>query len=121
MTAYIAKPIDAGTMLQVIKSFLQAEDSSVHANDTLNTPVDVAVVTPIFNRLLKYINGMDGKAEHYLDDYHEELAGLPILDIGQIKAYLNIFEFTTARDALLALSARNGICLSLDSTEDCKL
>ena len=88
-----------------------------HANDTLNAFVDVAVVTPIFSRLLVYIDGKDGKAERYLDDYHEELAGLPSIDVGQIKAYLAEFEYATAREALLALSARNGIILSSDAAE----
>ena len=153
MTAYIAKPIDAGIMFQVIKSFLHTEDSSVHLNKRISensgsepeisavegldipgaldrldenkklylwlprTFVDVAVVTPIFSRLLMYIDGKDGKAERYLDDYHEELAGLPSIDVRQIKAYLAEFEYATAREALLALSARNGIILSSDATE----
>jgi PAS domain S-box-containing protein len=91
------------------------------ANDTLNAPVDAAVVTPIFSKLLVYLDGKDGKAERYLDDFHEELAGLPILDVKQIKSYLNKFEYAPAREALLALSARNGIFLSRDGTEDCEL
>ncbi len=90
-------------------------------DETLNAIVDREVVTPIFSRLLYFINSMDGKAERYLDDYHEELTGLPILDVGQIKEYLNKFEYATARDALLALSARNGIILSLDGSEICEL
>ncbi|MBV5339064.1 MAG: PAS domain S-box protein [Deltaproteobacteria bacterium] len=90
-------------------------------NNNLNSTLDVAVVTPIFGRLLEYINSMDGNAEHFLDDYHEELAGLPVLDIGQIKSYLNKFDYVTARDALLALSARNGIILSSAGGEDCEL
>ena len=60
---------------------------------------------------------MDGKAELYLDDYHEELAGLPSIDVMQIKAYLSKFEYATAREALLVLSARNGIIFSSDATE----
>jgi two-component system, sensor histidine kinase and response regulator len=89
--------------------------------DVIPGTVDSAVVTPIFNRLLEYINGMDGRAELYLDDFHEELAGLPIIDIEKIKAYLNKFEFALAQDALMALSARSGIVLSVDGTEDYQL
>ena len=113
MVAYIAKPIDAKTMLQAIKSFLHTDHSSAM--------LDVTVITPIFSCLLEYINSRDGNAEHYLDDYHEELAALPILDIGQIKSYLHKFDYVMAREALLALSARNGIILSSVGTEDCKL
>ncbi|HIJ88179.1 MAG TPA: response regulator [Desulfuromonadales bacterium] len=87
-------------------------------NDTMPGAVDMAAVKPIFNRLLEYIDSMDGKAELYLDDFHEELAGLPIVDIEKIKACLSEFEFTTAREALVALSARNGITLTDDGTEE---
>jgi signal transduction histidine kinase/CheY-like chemotaxis protein/HPt (histidine-containing phosphotransfer) domain-containing protein len=89
--------------------------------DFQSDPVNVAVVTPVLNRLLGYINGRNGKAERYLDDYSKELAGLEIIDIEQIKAYLKKFEFAQAREALLSLSAKNVIILSSNSIEDYQL
>ncbi len=81
-------------------------------SDSLPGAVDPAVVAPILIRLLGYINGRDGKAERYLDDYQQELAGVPDKDLGQIRTYLNDFDFVAAGDALLLLAAKNGIILT---------
>ena len=86
--------------------------------ERLSDTADVAVLGPILNRLLEYIIGRDGKVEHYLDDYQCELADLPDEDVGQIDAHLKNFDFTAAHDALLLISARNGIVLNCNNSED---
>ena len=94
---------------------LKAHLPSVTQDDTSTQgPIDPAVVTPVLGRLLGYINGRNGKAERYLDDYQDELAGLPEADVETIKKHLNNFDFVAARDALLSLAARNGIDLHMD-------
>jgi HPt (histidine-containing phosphotransfer) domain-containing protein len=82
----------------------------------LSGTVDLAIVTPILNRLLGYIEGRDGKVERYLDDYQREMGGLSEKDLGQLKTHLKNFDFAAARAALLLLSARSGIILSSDDT-----
>ena len=92
-----------------LPSTLQAGTSPVGS-------IDRAVVTPILNKLMSYINGRNGKAERYLDDFGNELAGLPETEVRQIKNHLNNFDFSAARDALLALASHNAIDLILDET-----
>ena len=91
---------------------------ALSGEERLSDTVDVAVLGPILNRLLDYIIGRDGKVEHYLDDYQCELADLPGEDVGQIDALLKNFDFTAAQDALLLISARNGIVLNCNNSED---
>ncbi len=74
--------------------------------------LDATIVTPILVRLLGFINGRDGKAERYLDDYQKELAGLSDKEVRQIRANLNNFDFSAAGEALLSLAERNGIILT---------
>ena len=74
--------------------------------------VDATVVAPILTRLRGFIEGRDGKAERYLDDYQQELAGLPEKDVRQIKTHLNNFDFAAAGDALRSLATSNGITLT---------
>ncbi|MEI6209909.1 MAG: response regulator, partial [Desulfuromonadales bacterium] len=75
----------------------------------LPASLDVAVVTPILNKLLDYIKEKNGKAERYLDDYNKELAGLPEKDINILRKHLFNFDFSAAHDSLMALAAKNGI------------
>ncbi|MDD5285211.1 MAG: ATP-binding protein [Desulfuromonadaceae bacterium] len=82
-------------------------------DDTQHDEVNVEVVTPILKVLLGYIRGMNTRAERYLDDYQKELAGLPDKDVSKLKTHLKNFDFEAAHDALVALSARNGINLHL--------
>jgi PAS domain S-box-containing protein len=84
--------------------------------DTPRIPLDPDVVTPVLNRLLGYIQGRNGKAERYLDDFHNELAGLPEAEVSDIKKLLANFDYTAAHDALLSLAARNGLPLTQDVT-----
>ncbi len=140
MDAIITKPFGAQTMLRTMQRFLREQESDLDlgglmedtggdgpalpdaapqtGDGTLSGLVNVAAVTPVLNRLLGYINGRDGRAERYLDDYHNELAGLSDKDVGQIRIHLNNFNFTAAGDALLALTSRNGIMLSSGDTGD---
>jgi CheY-like chemotaxis protein len=78
--------------------------------------VDAAAVSQILNRLLDYIKGSNGKAERYLDAYHEEMAGLPEHEVKQIKNCLNDFNFAAAREAILSLAKRSSINLAADHT-----
>jgi two-component system, sensor histidine kinase and response regulator len=78
--------------------------------------VNVALVTPILKKLWCYINGRDGKAEGYLDDFQKELAGFPDKDIRQIKTYISAFDFNAASDSLLSFASRNGIKLTSEET-----
>jgi PAS domain S-box-containing protein len=84
--------------------------------DTSTDLIDLAIVTPILNKLLVYIKGRNGKAERYLDDFQRELAGLPEPAVRQIKRHLNNFEFAGARDALLSLAVLSGITLTEEET-----
>ena len=86
----------------------------VASTDTTSLPgtVDAKVVAPILIRLFGFIEGRDGKAERYLDDYQQELSGLPDKDVRQIKSHLNNFDFAAAGDALRSLATRNGIILT---------
>ncbi len=89
--------------------------------DTLPGTLDMAAVSPILSRLLVYIKGNNGRAELYLDDYQKELAWLPDSEVKQLKTHLKNFNFDAAHDALLSLSARSGIVLSVNDTEDYQL
>ncbi len=88
------------------------------AEESPSCKTNLAVVTPILNRLKDYIISWDCKAEHYLDDYHSELADLPEKNIEQLKECLNKFEFAGAHDQLLALTAKSGIILTSNDTKD---
>jgi PAS domain S-box-containing protein len=81
------------------------------------TPPDTAVIAPILDRLLFYINSFDGKAERYLDDYQTELSGLPIKELAQIRSSLQTFDFAAAHGALLSLAAQYNIALTSEDTE----
>lgn len=81
-------------------------------------PVDLASVTPVLKKLHGYIIGRDCKAERYLDDFENEVASLPDHEVGQIKTQLKNFDFAAAYNALLSLSASNGIKLTSDGTEN---
>ena len=74
--------------------------------------IDLAVVTPILNRLQDYIVTSNGKAEYYLGDYQSELTGLPYNDIRRLKKHLTNFDFAAAHEALLALSSKIGVILT---------
>jgi two-component system sensor histidine kinase/response regulator len=100
-----------------LKSRLTTE-SQTGEEATLPSEVNVAVVTPIMNRLLDYIRGSDCRAELYLDDYQRELEGVPDKDIAKLKAQLKNFDFDAAHEALLNLTSRNGIMLSHDDSEE---
>jgi CheY-like chemotaxis protein len=130
INAIITKPFDARTLLQVIRFFLHGQGSGALSSVAHNfgfdpeaavppaaapsAVVDPAIVTPILNRLLGYIESRNGRAERYLDDYHQELAGLPANDIKKITTPLANFDFSAAHAALLSLAARNGMTLSAE-------
>ena len=84
------------------------------AGDAPGEGVQHCVVSPILNRLLDYIKGRNGRAERYLDEFHQELAGLPENDLVRIKAQLKNFDFAAARAAILSLAQQNDIPLSED-------
>ena len=87
-------------------------------DSTLPYSLDLAVVTPILNKLLDYIKVMDGKAERYLDDYQSELAGLPKQEMRQLNTHLKNFNFTAAGEAIMSLSAQHGIILTANNTKE---
>ena len=84
------------------------------SSDSLPGTIDAAAIAPILVRLRGFIQGRDGKAERYLDDYQQQLAGLPDKDVEQIRTYLNNFDFAAAGDALQLLATRHGIMLSFE-------
>ena len=74
--------------------------------------INLAIVTPILNRLQDYIVASNGKAEYYLGDYQSELSGLPDNEIRRLKKHLTNFDFAAAHEALLALSSKIGVILT---------
>ena len=74
-------------------------------------PPDLAVVTPILDGLLVYIQTSDCAAERYLEKYRNELKGFPPRDIGQLEKNLMNFDFHAASVALAALTEKHGIKL----------
>jgi len=101
-----------------LKSHLQTAPEGDDDDNALSDTVDMAIVKPILKRLLVYIKGRNGKAEHYLDDYKRELAGLPgKKDVKQIKKHLRNFDFAAADEALQLFAMRNGIDLATDDIE----
>jgi CheY-like chemotaxis protein len=120
---------DSSERIKIIFEYFSAEFYRLLADITKHLPVakkstevnptalvDVALVTPILNKLWFYIKGMDGKAEGYLDDYQKELMGFPEKEIGQIKKFISDFDFTAASDSLLSLASRNGIKITLEES-----
>jgi PAS domain S-box-containing protein len=146
MSALVTKPINRWNLLRVMQSFLHAPGASdpEKTGETFAKtnpdpagiglagrssarpaprgsppgPIDASQISPILNQLLNYIKGSNGKAERYLDSYHEELAGLPKHDLSQVKACLKNFDFAAARRAILSLARQNGIQLSPEHMEE---
>ena len=77
--------------------------------------LDVLLITPILNRLLNCINNRDAGVEWFLDNNQRELAGLPDNDLKRVNTLLKCFDYGAAHDAVLSLSARNGIVLTPDN------
>jgi len=86
-------------------------------HDAAAITVDVAVVTPILSRLLSYIDGREGIAERYLDDYHQELGSLPEKTMKQLKNHLRNFDFKNAREVLEVLTTQCGILITSYNSE----
>jgi putative two-component system response regulator len=76
-----------------------------------DTP-DFTSITPILIRLLEYINNRDARVEWYLDDNKGTVAGLPDKELRQLNTLLKNFDYVAAHDAILSLSASNGIDLT---------
>ena len=132
MDDYLSKPVKKTELAKIFARWLPIrtllEDISsdepsilleegLDETDTLAAgPVDVPHVTPILNELLNYINGRDGRAERYLDEHQRYLSGLPDKELRQLNTLLKNFNFAAAHEALLALSAKNGIILTSGGT-----
>ena len=134
MNDYLSKPVKKAELAKMFAKWLpllatleydRPDESSIPVevrhdiSDTLTAgPVDMPLATPVLNRLLYYINGRDGRAERYLDDHQSALSGLPDKELRRLNTLLKNFNFTAAHDALMALSAKNGIILTSDDTQE---
>jgi CheY-like chemotaxis protein len=83
------------------------------ADGTLPVAVDEVLVVPALQRLLGYIEGNDCAVERYFDNHHHELHSLPDLDTERLKKHLQNFDFSAAREALLALAEKHGLKLKV--------
>ena len=123
MNDYLSKPVKRNLLAAIMEKWLPLTEIS--ENSITDDPsildearsVDLSVVASIMDRLQWYIKTRDGRAERYLDNYKQELAGLPDLDIRQIKTHLENFNFDAANDSLLSFSERHGITLTPESSE----
>ncbi len=84
---------------------------ALKGTEPLPPVLDTERASLVLSELYGYIKARNCKAEKYLDDYQQELAGLPVNDINQLKQKLADFDFIAAEHALLELTLQNGLKL----------
>jgi PAS domain S-box-containing protein len=80
-------------------------------DEPLPPMLDTERASLVLSELCGYIKTRNCKAEHYLDDYQQELTGLPVKEINRLKQNLADFDFTAAERTLLGLALQNGLTL----------
>jgi CheY-like chemotaxis protein len=76
-----------------------------------------AAIAPVLIRLHQYINGKDGRAERFLDDYRDLFADLPRDHLERLGKCLANFDFEGADASLKVLATLNGITLTPEENE----